>query len=395
MQQVETSSHLSNPTQTAKVSNLLVLLLSVYLINFPVVEFGLGALGTSYLVSPFLLLFLFRGIRMPDRIIVVFFLLASIITLVSIFKSGMYLRSLTVLNILVGSSIGQALYQLYGKSLSPIMTRVLTVVISINIIRDVQQVFENGFTYNNQTFYFLTNGGPNIEVSVLGLMTCFIRNLEVRFAFLFYIFFKAVIYQSRAGVIVVMLSALMYFRGRYGGSSFYFVFIVSILVSCIFGWMFIESLKLQVFDRFTNMDIELQYFMEEKGRLFLWQGAVELLRDYSLLGVGGGRGVQVLVDYFYVIVPENNFHNIFLQYAVDLGVLGCFIFLLIFWRIYKVILLRNVDLFLTSAGAVVILSGLFQWTGYGLLEWMLISIALTAIRNEGNKFHLPSLAVKS
>ncbi|WP_417796281.1 O-antigen ligase family protein [Terasakiella pusilla] len=368
----------------AKTSNLLVFLLAAYVINFPAFEVGFASVGTSYVVSPFLLLFLVRGIRMPDRTIVVFFLLASVVTVISIFMEGMYLRSLTILNVLIGSLIGQALYQLYGRDLSPIVTRVLSVVVGLHIIRDVQQVYQNGFSYSNQTFFFLTNGGPNIEVSVLGIMTCFIRKMEVRFTFLFYIFLKSAVYQSRAGVVIVFLSALLYFRGRYGGGSFYFIFSLSILVLFIFGFMFVESLKLQVFERFTNFDVEVQYFLEEKGRLFLWQGAMELLREISLFGLGGGRGVQVMTEYFYVLVPENNFHNIFLQYAVDLGVLGCFIFLLMTRRIFKAVMVRNVDLFFVSAGAVVIVSGMFQWTGYGLLEWMLISLALSAIRMEGS-----------
>lgn len=72
------------------------------------------------------------------------------------------------------------------------------------------------------------------------------------------------------------------------------------------------------------------------ARLDMWEGALMLIRDHWLLGVGMGNHSE-LRNYNDLsrILTESGAHNGYLQMLVELGVVGTMVFLPILWMLWK------------------------------------------------------------
>jgi len=94
-----------------------------------------------------------------------------------------------------------------------------------------------------------------------------------------------------------------------------------------------------------------EYYSSFHSRQLIWTSSVYILKDYWLQGIGGGNFQKAYLDYSshfnepYLewAVPQP--HNVFLAFAVQLGILGLISFVLIMvfsiWRILKIIRANN------------------------------------------------------
>ena len=64
-------------------------------------------------------------------------------------------------------------------------------------------------------------------------------------------------------------------------------------------------------------------------RFAIWEGTVRMLRDFWMIGVGQGRDAFRRVYSFYSLAgtPTQHTHNVFLQIASEIGVLGLIVFI--------------------------------------------------------------------
>ena len=72
-----------------------------------------------------------------------------------------------------------------------------------------------------------------------------------------------------------------------------------------------------------------------KGRLEIWQRTVDSIIIHPLLGVGIGNFPLVLNEDFVFSKRGSSAHNLYLDFAAEMGVFALLILLVIFWKIFK------------------------------------------------------------
>jgi len=72
-----------------------------------------------------------------------------------------------------------------------------------------------------------------------------------------------------------------------------------------------------------------------KGRLEIWQRTVDSIIIRPLLGVGIGNFPSVLNEDFSFSRRGSSAHNLYLDFAAEIGVFALFILLVVFWKILK------------------------------------------------------------
>ena len=72
-----------------------------------------------------------------------------------------------------------------------------------------------------------------------------------------------------------------------------------------------------------------------KGRLEIWQRTVDSIIIRPLLGVGIGNFPSVLNEDLSFSKRGSSAHNLYFDFAAEIGVFGLFILLVIFWKIFK------------------------------------------------------------
>ncbi len=191
-----------------------------------------------------------------------------------------------------------------------------------------------------------------------------------------------------AGALVVLIAG--YFTTRLHGKWSWAILGVVLISSCVAVW------QLGI-----NRILEAMMNNASLGglpvRFELWSRAVALIRDFPFTGVGLGTFGPVM-DTLYPL-PQTapgaveHGHNLFLQVAVDLGLVGCLAFvgmllvgLRCSWRVWR----KGEQSYLTGLGAgllgcqiVLILHGLTDAVTWGMvrpapLVWMIWGLSVAA-----------------
>jgi O-antigen ligase len=75
--------------------------------------------------------------------------------------------------------------------------------------------------------------------------------------------------------------------------------------------------------------------VSNKGRLEIWQASARSLIKYPLLGVGLGNYVTVLDEDVSAAKKGASAHNLYLDFANEIGILGALLLVLIFFEILR------------------------------------------------------------
>jgi hypothetical protein len=359
-----------------RIYHLHVIIVFAIFLNFSLFKFGQGYVGTAYVFSA--LFFLFSPISFGKEMLVpaLFFIITLFSSIVSTFEFGFNYKMMTCANIIIGSAIGVILSKVYYNRLGDFFSKVCYFLLGANLIRDFFYFINGHLAYNVYDFFFVTNGGPNIEVSVLAIASLLTRDVYARFSIIIYVLLKSSLYDSRAGLIIAFLSAFFYFRDMLNVKTFYIIVIYICMLMAVFLGLFFETIKYSFLDHFVKFDLELSYLMQEQGRLFLWSSGWDIFKN-NLFGVGVGNGIKNLESAYHFSVAENNFHNIYIQYLVEGSFLSVFVFLIYAKRVVFTVFTRDVFRKSTyGAATAMLISGLFQWTGYGIFEWLVFGLFL-------------------
>jgi O-antigen ligase len=166
------------------------------------------------------------------------------------------------------------------------------------------------------------SGGINLEATwVCMLSAIFIRLRKVYLLVFICALFVTLSYQSRAGILVLCISLLMwlYFHK--------FFTIKKILISLsffIFLIVFVTNNfdSIPILERFSNIGNEPGSI----GRLTIWSYIAESFSNSPLFGYGAGNAI-VAVKSLGFIGAEDNVHNLYFQILLDFGLLGFFIYI--------------------------------------------------------------------
>ncbi|WP_159439444.1 O-antigen ligase family protein [Vibrio spartinae] len=267
----------------------------------------------------------------------------------------------------IASDIG---IRIDAKKLYVLLKRILFIFILSILIKDLIYIDELSRVYaTNQHsligVYFFMGGGHNIEVTYLSLLTIFFIYERKLFYFsVGFIFVLSIIYLSRVGIIEVAFLT-------YARLSLFFSKKKKIVIS-----VFLIFISLMIIYFFNNITIihRMLHALDElqvttSGRGMLWLAGLQLLKT-NLTGYGIGNSVAFARDLIGINFIENNFHNVYLQYLLDMGVIPLLLYLyILFNRVFRhyIIEFRN---FITLFFVV----SLFQFTGYDIIFWFFLGI---------------------
>ncbi|QMV13005.1 O-antigen ligase family protein [Vibrio spartinae] len=256
------------------------------------------------------------------------------------------------------------------KKLYVLLKRILFVFILAILIKDLIYIDELSRVYaTNQHsligVYFFIGGGHNIEVTYLSLLTIFfIYERRVFYFSVVIIFILSLIYLSRIGIIEVAF--LTYLR-----MSLFFSIKKKLVISVLM--IFFVLVIISVFNNITIIHRMLHAFDElevtTNGRGMLWFAGFQLLKT-NLTGYGIGNSVIFARELIGINFVENNFHNVILQYFLDMGLVPLLLYLYIFLNRllgdYVIEFRKFLILFFVVS--------LFQFTGYDIIFWFFLGI---------------------
>jgi len=105
------------------------------------------------------------------------------------------------------------------------------------------------------------------------------------------------------------------------------------------------------------------------GRLVLWRGGLRVFEE-NPLGVGAGNAVPTIRRALGIDVPEDNLHNIYLQHAVESGIPGLAVLLLLVAMIARrVVRSRFRDQLLLFVAAYLV-AGVIGFGGVDVIFWL-------------------------
>lgn len=216
----------------------------------------------------------------------------------------------------------------------------------------------------------ITTGGHNIEVTYLVFLAVLCGNKRITFAILTLTATLSIMYMSRVGLILIFLIASMAIYKKLNKINFVIIF--TILVLAVPALLSTATPK--VYERFTNIQQEMDYGEEGVGRLGLLNGATALIQR-NLLGYGVGNSIKSMEEITGLTYRENNVHNIYLQILLDLGVVPfCLFFVFSIWLIFHAVKTRFRNQYVKLSAAYFLI-GFIQFTGFDALGWLCVGLA--------------------
>lgn len=215
--------------------------------------------------------------------------------------------------------------------------------------------------------FWLVGGGHNLEVTYIAFLAIFfIKRKAIFYILLTIVAFFSIIYLSRIGMIEAVI--LLFFRLTLNMSKKK----IFIVICCIFLVFLLLMLNINfenssLLDRFINISRELQNTKE--GRGMLWFAAFELLQS-NLNGYGIGNSILMAEDILNRSFKENNFHNLYLQYLLDLGILPLLVYLYLILKRAIASKIKEFKIFFI----LFIMISFVQFTGYDVVFWFFLGL---------------------
>ena len=231
----------------------------------------------------------------------------------------------------------------------------------------------------------LAGGGLNLEATWLALSAVFLIGTTLFVPYVLAAAATSALYASRAGVVIAFMAVVGAVLHAWGGRRLRrmddtsvpparlsrrvatTLIAVAALVSIGLGTAIVRQQGEvgYVAKRFATIGGE----PGSLGRLTLWEGGLLVFAE-NPFGVGAGNAVPTLRRVLGVDVPEDNLHNIYLQHAVETGIPGLLVLLILAVTVARrTIAGRFRDQLLLFVGAYLV-AGAIQFTGVDAILWL-------------------------
>ncbi|MDC1299355.1 O-antigen ligase family protein [Pseudomonadales bacterium] len=225
---------------------------------------------------------------------------------------------------------------------------------------------EDGQTTN---FLFFASGGWNGEIALIGvLLLLIINNKKIYYSNLIVLAGHIFLFESRVGFLILAFHFLYtwwFSLKRYKIQLFVGAFFFTPLL------FYYSDFGFYITERFSIAN-EVELLEEGRtGRLMLWLEASRLFQA-NPIGYGPGMAISAVNVGGNFEMNEVNFHNIYLQALVDLGVIGFLLFTSVFVRSS---IIKSGEIGKWNFAVLIYgLIGLFQFTGYDPFIWFLLGV---------------------
>ena len=311
---------------------LLIFFLSACMQNISLVSFGGVAIKLYHAIALFLapLLFRRRKLLLPPKSLLFFFLFLFGCSLINIPEYGIdpflfnYIFAIysLVLVINMGIRFTQKEWINIIQKVAIVMSILIWIKMAINYGAIIQFFADpSGGHPVIDTFF---GGGVNLEASYLAIMVpAFIGEEKKKRGYLYSIscLLICVLYSSRTGIILWALGFLTILLNEKNKKVLFSV----CFLGGFAGVIALSKVDLTFFfSRFTSLSKESGVV----GRLRMWEYAWALFKQRSI-GYGIGNSISALIQYTGKAYSENNFHNLYIQMFIDLGLIGGLYYLIL------------------------------------------------------------------
>lgn len=382
---------LSNKSEK-KLFNLFSLLLAFYTLN-NVSNKILHLIGFSSIliilsISNLILLFVFlkkSQIKRKNVKVLCFYLFLLVIFGLGILEN-INVRGIIVLSQLILLLNFFFLFSKINYAIGSINANIISFVLTLYLIIFYGGLFLEGF---NGSFYKSIYQNPNtlgivsLLFSWLSWILYKIYNKKIYMIYsLMYVF---VIFMSgtRSSLVIVLLVVgnLMIFpiitknRIRW---NLYYIFMITIILSITYiyptlsNYSFFNEVNLHVFS-LTGKNLL-------SGRNFIWQESIFLISQRPLFGYGTGTLLSSISDI------NISAHNLYVQIAIQNGIIGLSLLLILLWGIWNTFYRNNSDSIVKLSACFfigILVQNMFEVTltqnnlSFAIVQWFIISVGLS------------------
>lgn len=334
-------------------------------------------IGLQYILLP--IVFLACGQRISAFNNIAFLTLSTfmVFNVIASYRFGFNIESTRLIFAMLAFLLGYKLSaDMHWQEISKIFDWVGLFVILVVLVRALSSLDEYWLSISrgqalSESYFFLTSGGKNIEVTYLFFLSALCHNKNIARAIFYLSGLLSLVYMSRVGIILFLI-VLFIFASRRLSTKGLVCFVLSMVT---IAPVVLYLVSPATFDRFINVQQEIEYAKLGLGRLGLFSTAIDIAK-INYFGYGSGNSIAAATQFSNVLYIENNFHNIYIQFLVDFGLFCLLIFLyFVFWFYKKTISLEQKNKF-ALLGCVYFAVGLIQFTGLDILGWMCVGLAM-------------------
>ena len=359
-------------------SNKLIWLLLIYLFF---VQFNIytdpvtnASLNFYHALIPVYFLFFYK----PSRIVqlnslVCFFIISSFFNLFAYMKYGFSLKFVQFFLCILSSFLGYCFVSDTTKEdRNKIYAALAVLVVASVLLRNIYFLDSLSEIYsrsrNVRDIFFISSGGRNIEVTLLGLLSLLVLNKKKLYYLVIGLaIISSTLMMSRAGLVTATYSLLLYFMIN-KGNTYYKAGTLCLFILCALVLLTNYQYEIQGSQFYNRLSIsnDLALANENQGRVALWGAAFDAIsKNYFGYGVGNGIKESILLG--GIDIRENNIHNIYIQYLLELGVLTLISFTILTYKSIRLTFQTKLPEGYIFCGFFVL--GLFQFTGYEPFIW--------------------------
>lgn len=233
-------------------------------------------------------------------------------------------------------------------------------------------LINDGRKFLGESYPYLTSGGHNIEVTYLLILSALIKNRFLFIGVFGVAFLYSILYESRVGILISIL--LLLYRNNLIRLSATNIMIGIVGFSILVAILVFSDLG--VFNRFLDVQKELDYGAEGVGRIGFYLGSYEMISQGHILA-GVGNAVLAMESVTGMDYKENNVHNIYLQYLLDSSLIGALLLLLFAVKMLNQALKEQANFFPGFVVLTFFTIGLLQYTGYDSINWFFVGYFLS------------------
>lgn len=314
-----------------------------------------------------------KQIVLPPSLVSVFFLLVSIVSVVSYI---LYTFNFLLINylfsfftFLIVLNFG---YEISVQKMINALRIVSLCIIAVVTVKDIIYFEELvSFIINphgHPMIYYLYGGGPNLEATWLVLAGSFFLGHRLFYPYIILSIVLATLYASRTATLLGLMLMLYPFIPTNKASWMRLAVILLGIILLIVGLLVIFP-ELYIFQRFMDIGND----PGSQGRLRMWQFLIDALWQ-NPLGYGAGNAMWAIEHLSQLKFEENNLHNYFAQLLMDFGPVTFFVYLMLTGALG----LRELsNRFKSPLGAYLVLysiASLVQFRGAEAITWFVVGL---------------------
>lgn len=278
-----------------------------------------------------------KKIRIPKTMFTGLYLYAIGLSLVDMIFFGIGSRMINMVYALIIYILVYN-FSLYfdEKSLSQIMCMaglLYGILVTINIVLHAATVFDCLLgKIEHPRMSTIIGGGINLEATYLGFFSIFMIK-QKKYWYWFFAVLVSVAYGSRAGMLVDAIAiGLVFFQLIRKPSDKKWIHARRLILFCVILLIIIvgKQIKVGVFTRITKIGEDVGSI----ARLKMWQMVPQVVSQ-NPFGYGFGNGINVVRRAAGIFFEEDNLHNVYLQYLVELGIPGFILWILIMLKVIR------------------------------------------------------------